>query len=72
MYILLYIFLGFMLYYVGSFILFVISVHKLTTFFEEYPNGLPAKLPKHVQESKDLMGEDGFNDFYKRCQDRNM
>ena len=41
-----------------------ISIIKLAKFFEDNPNGLPDKLPEHVQDFKDDIGEERFKELY--------
>jgi hypothetical protein len=69
--ILLYLFLGVVLFAVGSVIIMFRSINKVVYFFKCNPNGLPSKLPEEVQEFKDHVGEEQFQELYDKFQKEN-
>ena len=66
-----YLLVGVLVYFVGHFIILYIAATKLILYFRENPHSLPEKLPDNIQEFKDQLGEDRFNEVYKLFQERN-
>ncbi len=67
--IIIYLSLGVIIYFLGSFFIFIRSINKVVNFFKEHPTQLPVKLPKYIQEVKDDLGEEVFNEMYKKVQE---
>lgn len=62
--ILLYLFLGLLVFFVGSVFIMYRAVDKVIYFFKCNPNGLPNELPEYIQEFKDHIGEEKFQQLY--------
>lgn len=67
-----YAFLGIVLYFFGNMYIFYRMCKKVSDFFIINPNGLPKELPSDIEEFKQIVGEEAFDELYKKYQDGNF
>lgn len=66
-----YIILGIIAFTLGSLIIMYRETSKVVEYFSENPNGLPNKLPDNIQNFKELVGEEQFQELYDKFQKEN-
>lgn len=66
-----YLLLGVLAYVIGSLIIIAVNVKRVVNFFADNPDNLPNKLPDNIQDFKEHIGEDRFDELYKQFQERN-